>query len=58
MQTQPCPAVFPDDVRLLNVLALKQGDQALDACIPLVGDVRQYQRQIEQSVCQRPSRPT
>ena len=32
---------------LINVLALKQRNQSFDAAIPLVRDVRQYERQIE-----------
>ena len=47
VQAQPRLAVFPDDMCLVNILALKQRDQPLDAGIPLVGNVRQHQRQIE-----------
>ena len=47
MQAQPRLAVFADDMRLINVLALEQRDQSLDAGIPLVRDVRQHERQIE-----------
>jgi len=33
-------------MRLINVLALEQRDQSLDAGIPLVRDVRQHEREI------------
>ena len=47
MQAQPRLALFVDDMRLVNVLALKKRDQSFDAGIPLVRDVRQHERQIE-----------
>jgi hypothetical protein len=47
VQTQPRLTVVADDVCLINVFALKQSDQPSDASIPLIGDVRQHQRQIE-----------
>ena len=47
MQTQPRLAVFANDMCLVNVLALKQRGQPRDAGIPLVRNVRQHQRQIE-----------
>ena len=47
MQAQPRLAVFANDVRLVNVLALKQRNKSLDAGIPLVRDVRQHERQIK-----------
>ena len=34
-------------MRLVNVFALKQRNQSFDAGIPLVRDMRQYERQIE-----------
>ena len=47
MQAQPRLAVFANDVRLVKVLVLKQRNQSFDAGIPLVRDMRQYERQVE-----------
>lgn len=47
MQTEPRLATFVNDMGLVDVLALKKRGQPRDASIPLVGNVWQHQRQIE-----------